>query len=160
MLWHYIASGKPQQNGFVESFNGRFRDECLNEHLFSSLAAARQIIEAWRTDYNRASEYPSVYVVEGNRHCWSGCDPVRCPEVCRARSATDRAAGVANAARAKIQGPSGKGRIASTSPAFAASLSVLGATCRSRAALLRLSQGSCPSSAGLCTEIGGASAAR
>ena len=52
VLWHYIAPGKPQQNGFVESFNGRFRDECLNEHLFSSLAAARQIIEAWRINYN------------------------------------------------------------------------------------------------------------
>ena len=51
VLWHYIAPGKPQQNGFVESFNGRFRDECLNEHLFSSLAAARRIIEAWRIDY-------------------------------------------------------------------------------------------------------------
>ena len=33
--WHYIAPGKPMQNGFVESFNGRFRDECLNEHLFT-----------------------------------------------------------------------------------------------------------------------------
>jgi putative transposase len=52
VLWHYIAPGKPQQNGFVESFNGRFRDECLNEHLFSSLTAARRIIEAWRVDYN------------------------------------------------------------------------------------------------------------
>ncbi len=37
VLWHYIAPSKPQQNGFVESFNGRFRDECLNEHLFRSL---------------------------------------------------------------------------------------------------------------------------
>ena len=35
--WHYIAPGKPMQNGFVESFNGRLRDECLNEHLFTSL---------------------------------------------------------------------------------------------------------------------------
>lgn len=42
--WHYIAPGKPQQDGFVESFDGRLRDECLNEHLFSSLAAARRII--------------------------------------------------------------------------------------------------------------------
>ena len=50
--WHYIAPDKPQQNGFVESFNGRFRDECLNEHLFRSLHAARRIIEAWRIDYN------------------------------------------------------------------------------------------------------------
>ncbi len=50
VLWHYIAPGKPQQNGFVQGFNGRFRDECLNEHLLSSLAAARRIIEAWRID--------------------------------------------------------------------------------------------------------------
>ena len=41
-----------EQNGFVESFNGRLRDECLNEHLFANLNEARQIIEAWRIDYN------------------------------------------------------------------------------------------------------------
>jgi len=58
--WHYIASGKPQQDGFVESFNGRLRDECLNEHLFPSLAAARRIIEAWRTDYNTARPHGSL----------------------------------------------------------------------------------------------------
>jgi putative transposase len=40
------------QNGFVESFDGRFRDECLNEHRFAGLAAARRIIEAWRIDDN------------------------------------------------------------------------------------------------------------
>jgi putative transposase len=45
--WHYIAPGKPQQNGFMESFNGKLRHECLNEHVFSSLAEARRIIEAW-----------------------------------------------------------------------------------------------------------------
>ena len=39
--WHYIAPGKPMQNGFVESFNGRLRDECLNEHLFANLKAGR-----------------------------------------------------------------------------------------------------------------------
>jgi putative transposase len=58
--WHYIAPGKPQQNGFVESFNGRFRDECLNEHLFASLAAARRIIEAWRIDYNTERPHTSL----------------------------------------------------------------------------------------------------
>ncbi|CUW48828.1 IS2 transposase TnpB [Novacetimonas hansenii] len=46
VLWHYVAPGKPQQNGFVESFNGRFRDECLNEHLLRSLAHARTVIDA------------------------------------------------------------------------------------------------------------------
>lgn len=51
--WHYIAPGKPMQNGFVESFNGSFRDECLNETLFSSLAQSRAAITAWKEDYNR-----------------------------------------------------------------------------------------------------------
>lgn len=54
--WHYIAPGKPQQNAFVESFNGRLRDELLNETLFTSLAQARVVIEDWRCDYN--SERP------------------------------------------------------------------------------------------------------
>ena len=50
--WHYIAPGKPTQNAFIESFNGRLRDECLNETLFTSLAHARPILAAWRRDYN------------------------------------------------------------------------------------------------------------
>lgn len=50
--WHYIATGKPMQNGFVESFNSSFRDECLNETLFSSPIQARTAITAWE-DYNR-----------------------------------------------------------------------------------------------------------
>ena len=50
--WHNIAPGKPTQNAFVESFNGKFRDECLNEEVFVSLAEARSVIERWRTDYN------------------------------------------------------------------------------------------------------------
>ncbi|WP_136650134.1 MULTISPECIES: IS3 family transposase [Paracoccus] len=50
--WHYIAPGKPMQNGFVESFNGRMRDEFLNETLFRNLAHARDLIAAWVTDYN------------------------------------------------------------------------------------------------------------
>jgi putative transposase len=51
--WHYIAPGKPQQNGFIESFNGRLRDELLNETLFRSLPHARAALEAWRYDYNK-----------------------------------------------------------------------------------------------------------
>ena len=51
--WHDIAPGKPVQNAFVESFNGRFRDECLNEEVFASLAEARVVIERWRLDYNQ-----------------------------------------------------------------------------------------------------------
>ena len=52
--WHYIAPGKLQQNAFVESFNARFRDECLNEEVFGSMAEARVVIEDWRRDYNTA----------------------------------------------------------------------------------------------------------
>ncbi|WP_442132283.1 IS3 family transposase [Rhizobium leguminosarum] len=58
--WHYIAPGKPMQNGFVESFNGSFRDECLNETLFSSLTQARIEIAAWKEDYNRNRPHSSL----------------------------------------------------------------------------------------------------
>jgi putative transposase len=47
-----IEPGKPNQNAYVESFNGRLRDECLNEHWFTSLAHARSVIETWRREYN------------------------------------------------------------------------------------------------------------
>ena len=50
--WHYIAPGKPQQNGFIESFNGKLRDECLNETLFGTLHDAPQTLEEWQEDYN------------------------------------------------------------------------------------------------------------
>ncbi|MGO7654346.1 IS3 family transposase (plasmid) [Rhizobium ruizarguesonis] len=50
--WHYIAPGNPIQNAFIESFNGRLRDEFLNETLFSSLAHARSALSNWRSDYN------------------------------------------------------------------------------------------------------------
>ena len=50
--WHYIAPGKPMENGFVESFNGRLRDEFLNETPFGNLAHACEQITAWVTDYN------------------------------------------------------------------------------------------------------------
>ena len=49
---NFIEPGKPTQNAFIESFNGRFRDECLNENWFLDLEDAREIIEAWRIDYN------------------------------------------------------------------------------------------------------------
>jgi transposase InsO family protein len=47
-----VEPGKPNQNAYIESFNGRFRDECLNEHWFTSLAHAQVVIEAWRREYN------------------------------------------------------------------------------------------------------------
>jgi putative transposase len=65
----FSRPGKPTDNGFIESFNGKFRAECLNAHWFMSLLDAREEVEAWRRDYNRASEHPSVYVVEEKRLC-------------------------------------------------------------------------------------------
>ncbi len=58
---NFIEPGKPNQNAFIESFNGRFRDECLNEHWFANLRDARRIIEAWRHDYNSARQRPHYW---------------------------------------------------------------------------------------------------
>ncbi len=58
--WHYIAPGKPMQNGFVESSNGRMRDEFLNETLFRNLAHARDLIAAWVTDYNTEGPHSAL----------------------------------------------------------------------------------------------------
>ena len=57
---YFIDPGKPTQNAFIESFNGRFRDECLNENWFLDLADARQIIEAWRLDYNSSRPHSAL----------------------------------------------------------------------------------------------------
>jgi putative transposase len=56
----FIEPGKPEQHAVMESFNGRFRDECLNSHWFTSLADARHIIEAWRQDYNQVRPHSSL----------------------------------------------------------------------------------------------------
>jgi len=60
VAWHYIAPGKPQQNAYVESFNGKLRDECLNETLFTSLWHARVVLAAWRRDYNEVRPHSSL----------------------------------------------------------------------------------------------------
>ena len=57
---HFIDPGKPNQNAYVESFNGRLRDECLNEHWFASLGHARQLIETWRLDYNAVRPHSAL----------------------------------------------------------------------------------------------------
>lgn len=72
----FIEPGKPVQNAFVESFNGKMRDECLNEHWFMSLQDAREKIEAWRKDYNKVRPHSAL----GNRT----------PEEFAARAATLR----------------------------------------------------------------------
>lgn len=56
----FIEPGKPIQNAYVGSFNGRFREECLSEHWFSSLAQARSIIAAWRNDYNEQRPHSAL----------------------------------------------------------------------------------------------------
>jgi putative transposase len=63
---HFIERGKPVQNAYAESFNGRFRDECLNESWFTSLADARVTIESWRRDYNETRPHSGL----------AGCTPL------------------------------------------------------------------------------------
>lgn len=59
----FIRPGKPVENAYIESFNGRFRDECLNEHWFVTMAQARRVIENWRIEYNTERPHGSL----GNR---------------------------------------------------------------------------------------------
>ena len=59
----FIRPGKPNENAYIESFNGKFRDECLNGHWFLSLAHARSVIEDWRVEYNTERPHSSL----GNR---------------------------------------------------------------------------------------------
>ncbi len=73
--WHYIAPGKPTQNGFVESFNGRMRDELLNESLFFSLDHARQKVAAWALDYNTRS--PRTYALLRDLNAPQRASPLR-----------------------------------------------------------------------------------
>ena len=58
--WVYIEPGKPYQNGIIESFNGKLRDECLNENLFLSLKDAERKIEEWRFEYNEERPHSSL----------------------------------------------------------------------------------------------------
>ena len=58
--WHYIVPGKPMQNGYVESFNGKMRDELLNETLFFNLDQARKVIAEWVEDYNTTRPHSAL----------------------------------------------------------------------------------------------------
>ena len=60
MQLYFIDPGKPTQNAYIESFNGRFREECLNLNWFTSLAEAERIIEDWRIDYNQNRPHSSL----------------------------------------------------------------------------------------------------
>jgi len=57
---NFIRPGKPVENAYIESFNGRFRDECLNEHWFLTMAQARRVIESWRIEYNTERPHSSL----------------------------------------------------------------------------------------------------
>ena len=57
---HFITPGRPMENGYIESFHGRFREECLNEHWFLTLDDAREIIEDWRIDYNQVRPHSAL----------------------------------------------------------------------------------------------------
>lgn len=56
----FIDPGKPMQNGYIESFNGKLRAECLDQHWFRNLSEAREILEAWRVEYNRVRPHSSL----------------------------------------------------------------------------------------------------
>ena len=58
--WHYIQPGKPTQNAYIESFNGKLRDEFLNETLFASLHDAREELTKWQEDYNNCRPHSSI----------------------------------------------------------------------------------------------------
>jgi len=80
--WHYIAPGKPTQNAFIESFNGRLRDECLNDTLFRSLGHARAVLADWKDDYNHVRPHsalgnatPAEIVAKARKQCEPGRAP-------------------------------------------------------------------------------------
>lgn len=86
IAWHFIAPGKPMQNGFCESFNGRMRDELLNETLFLGLDHAREKVTAWVDDYNNrrphsalAYQTPAAYAASLS----ATCDRLRNPDQLR-----------------------------------------------------------------------------
>lgn len=58
--WDYIQPGKPYQNGYIESFNGKLRDECLNENIFVNLQEAKRLVESWREEYNERRPHSSL----------------------------------------------------------------------------------------------------
>jgi putative transposase len=145
--------GAWRDNVFVERLWRSVKYEEVYLRAYDSVGEARASLGRYLDFYNRASEHPSVYVIEEKRFCCSSCDPVGYFGFLRARSARNCAEDVARAARAKIHGPSSKGWMASIAPASAASRSVFGAIFRILAALLRLSHGSIPFSAALNTGI-------
>jgi putative transposase len=70
----FIRPGKPVENAYIESFNGRLRDECLNEHWFINLGQARKLIEDWRVDYNQVRPHSSLGYLTPDEFARKGVD--------------------------------------------------------------------------------------
>ena len=110
--WHFIAPGKPMQNGFCESFNGRMRDELLNETLFFGLDHARTKITAWADDYNRRRPHSSLLSDTGGlcrqpyRNVRSAAQPRPAPPIarCSPRARRRNIGGDSNRHWMKVQG--------------------------------------------------------
>jgi putative transposase len=73
---HLIQPGKPTQNAYIESFSGKFRDECLDKHIFLSLEDARRKIEAWREDYKADRPHHSLNNMTPNEFSTSLSDEI------------------------------------------------------------------------------------
>ncbi len=73
----FIRPGKPVENAYIESFNGRLRDECLNSHEFCSLQEARNTIEGWRQDYNEKRPHGSLNDMTPMEFAWKEMEKVK-----------------------------------------------------------------------------------
>ena len=123
----FIDPGKPMQNGSIEGFNGRFREECLDQCWFTSLAEARWIIEAWRVDYNQHRPHTSLrmttpaafaaarpFVRQQPAPAWERYEPgfPRCPRLQPTFSADSaiRIRGIAAVGQARMPNATGDAR--------------------------------------------------
>lgn len=73
----FIRPGKPNDNACIESFNGKFRDECLNEHWFTSIAHAREVIEGWRVEYYTERPHSSLGDLTPEEYASKPCRPIQ-----------------------------------------------------------------------------------
>lgn len=95
VAWHYIAPGKPQQNGFAESFNGRLRDELLNEEMFDTLTEARRKLDLWRHDYNHVRPHSSLGgLTPAARRTLPHCGSIATGALAKPETTTYQAAGL------------------------------------------------------------------
>jgi putative transposase len=86
----FIRPGKPVENAYIESFNGRFRDECLNEHWFLTMAHARRAIEAWRIEYNTERPHSSLGNLTPEEYAKNGLSRSKREDLLTSDSSSDR----------------------------------------------------------------------